>query len=131
MKYYLEEEKAEIEQIYSKFIKDDPEKWVEGWAKSTAKMLDKNKSEYKRFGVYWWAIKDLLRKYAPDKGKWYCGTDSDATMKKNAWHGDEYRTLVAGIMCFNDNGAPGGVCTWTDKNGELRQYVVYDEDAMV
>jgi len=97
-------------------------------AHNAAKMLSANKSWYKLFGVYWWAVKDCLRKYLGN-GKWYCGRQDDPLMKERAWHGSEFRTMLAAMYHSNDKQEITSACTWYDKDGESHQYTLYDADA--
>ena len=97
-------------------------------AHNAAKMLASHKSWYRLFGVYWWAVKDALRKYL-DNGKWYCGKQDDPLMKERAWHGSEFRTMLAAMFYMNDHHEITSACVWYDKEGESHQYTLYDPDA--
>lgn len=98
-------------------------------SKNISKMLGANKSWYKLFGVYWWSVKDCLRKYV-DNSKWYCGVQDDPLMKERAWHGSEFRTMLA-AMYHSSNASLEltSSCTWYDKDGEPHEYTLYDQDA--
>jgi len=100
-------------------------------AHNVMKMLKDHKSWYKLFGVYWWSVKDALRKYI-DNGAWYCGVQDDPLMKERAWHGSEFRTMVAAMYYMNERFNLFDLvsdCTWYDKDGESRRYTLYDPDA--
>ena len=97
-------------------------------AHNVVKMLKSNKSWYKLFGVYWWAVKDALRRYV-DNGAWYCGKQDDPLMKERAWHGSEFRTMLAAMYYSNDHREVTSACMWYDKNGETHQYTLSDPDA--
>ena len=97
-------------------------------AHNVVKMLKSNKSFYKLFGVYWWAVKDALRKHI-DNGEWYCGVQDDPLMKERAWHSSEFRTMLAAMYYMNEHRELTSVCMWFDKEGESRQYTLYDPDA--
>ena len=97
-------------------------------AHNVVKMLKTNKSFYKLFGVYWWAVKDALRKHI-DNGQWYCGVQDDPLMKERAWHGSEFRTMLAAMYYMNEHRELTSACVWFDKEGESRQYTLYDPDA--
>ena len=97
-------------------------------AHNVAKMLKERKTWYKLFGVYWWTIKDALRKYV-NNGAWYCGIQDDPLMKERAWHGSEFRTMVAAMYHLNEHQELTSACTWYDKEGESHQYTLSDPDA--
>jgi hypothetical protein len=98
-------------------------------AHNVVKMLAGNKSKYKLFGVYWWAVKDALRKYV-DNGEWYCGKQDDPLMKERAWHGSEFRTMLAAMFYYNEHHLEiTSACTWYDKDGESHEYTLLDPDA--
>ncbi|MDR0513390.1 MAG: hypothetical protein LBG93_09910 [Treponema sp.] len=97
-------------------------------AHNVVKMLSANKSWYKLFGVYWWAVKEALRKYV-DNSKWYCGIQDDPLMKERAWHGSEFRTMLAAMYHSNEKREITSACVWYDKDGESHQYTLYDADA--
>ena len=97
-------------------------------AHNVVKMLKSNKSFYKLFGVYWWSVKDALRKHI-DNGQWYCGVQDDPLMKERAWHGSEFRTMLAAMYYMNEHRELTSACVWFDKDGESRQYTLYDPDA--
>jgi hypothetical protein len=91
-------------------------------------MLDAKKSWYKTFGVYWWAVKDALRKYV-NNGKWYCGFQDDPLMKERAFHGSEFRTMLAAMFYSNDQSRALSGCVWYDKEGDSHPYTLFDADA--
>ena len=95
---------------------------------NVAKMLKENKSFYKLFGVYWWAVKDALRKYV-DNDAWYCGKQDDPLMKERAWHGNELRTMIAAMYYMNEHKEVTSSCVWHDKDGNSHQYTLFDSDA--
>jgi len=97
-------------------------------AHNVAKMLKEHKSWYKLFGVYWWTVKDALRKYV-DNGEWYCGVQDDPLMKERAWHGSEFRTMLAAMYRLNEHLELTSACIWYDKEGESHQYTLSDPDA--
>ena len=97
-------------------------------AHNVMKMLKSNKSYYKLFGIYWWAVKDALRKHV-DNGQWYCGRQDDPLMKERSWHGSEFRTMLAAMYYMNEHKETTSVCVWFDKDGEKHQYTLHDPDA--
>jgi hypothetical protein len=97
-------------------------------AHNAAKMLKSNRSWYRLFGVYWWAVKDALRKYLGN-GEWYCGIQDDPLMKERAWHGSEFRTMLAAMYYMNDHQELTPDCAWHDKDGESHRYTLSDPDA--
>jgi len=95
---------------------------------NVAKMLKEHKTWYKLFGVYWWAVKETLRKYV-DNGEWYCGIQDDPLMKERAWHGSEFRTMVAAMYHLNEHQELTSDFTWYDKKGGSHPYTLSDPDA--
>lgn len=94
-----------------------------------AEMLKKNKLIYKSFGVYWWAIKDALRQYYPDKTAWFMGSYNDELMKQRAWHGDLFRTVLAGMYYHGRQIDYVSEHQWTDSKGVEHWYTLFDENA--
>jgi len=97
-------------------------------AHNISKMLRNNNKLYRLFGVYWWAVKDALRKYVDD-GKWYCGKQDDPLTKERSWHGSEFRTMVAAMFRMNGNPGASPDCEWFDAGGESHPYTLADPDA--
>ena len=97
-------------------------------AHNVAKMLKHNKSQYKLFGVYWWVVKDALRKHV-NNGQWYCGVQDDPLMKERSWHGSEFRTMLAAMYYMNEHREITSACDWFDKDGERHRYTLHDPDA--
>lgn len=122
--YYSNELVDELE----KKVKLDKAMYANIQAHNVSKMLNQNKSWYKLFGVYWWAVKDALRKHVNNK-KWYCGIQDDPLMKERAWHGNEFRTMVAAMYHSNDKRMSSSACEWYDKNGDVHAYTLFDPDA--
>ena len=100
--------------------------YVEHTAKAIGQMLIKQPWLYKTFGVYWWAMKDALRKYAPKPGAWYMGKYDDVVMKARAWHGDEFRTILAAAHYHSDMGELKRDHEWFDKYGNEHIYALED-----
>jgi hypothetical protein len=97
-------------------------------ARNVSKMISSNKSWYKLFGVYWWAVKDALRKYVAAKA-WYRGVQDDPLMKERAWHGSEFRTMLAAMYYMNEHRMITSDCLWYDAEGGSHTYTLYDPDA--
>ena len=97
-------------------------------ARNVSKMLASNKSWYRLFGVYWWAVKDALRKYVHN-GAWYCGGQDDPLMKERSWHGSEFRTMLAAMYYMNEHRELSASCVWYDKEGGGHSYTLADPDA--
>jgi len=99
-------------------------------AHNAAKMLRAKRSYYKMFGVYWWAVKDALRKYV-NNGQWYCGIQDDPFMKERTWHGSEFRTILAAMYYMNDRQSITSGHEWYDKDGNARSYTLDDPDSYI
>ena len=97
-------------------------------ARNVSKMLTLKKSWYKLFGVYWWSVKDALRTYVHN-GAWYCGLQDDPLMKERAWHGSEFRTMLAAMYRLNDTKELSSACLWFDRDGGSHSYTLFDPDA--
>jgi len=122
--YYSDEFINELE----KKVKLDKAMYANIQAHNVVKMLKSNKSWYKLFGVYWWAVKDALRKYVGN-GQWYCGKQDDPLMKERAWHGSEFRTMLAAMYYSNNNKELTGSCEWYGHDGGIHNYTLSDPDA--
>lgn len=93
-----------------------------------AQVLEKNKIMYKMFGVYWWALKDALRKYI-NTDEWYCQRADDPLMKERAFHGDLFRTVLAAAYYQSEQIELRSSHTWYDANGNQHEYTLFDENA--
>ena len=110
----------------------DKAMYVNIQAHNVVKMLKSKRINYKLFGVYWWTVKDALRKHVNNK-EWYCGIQDDPLMKERAWHGSELRTMIAAMYYMNEQMNGRHVltsdCVWHDKEGGSHQYTLFDPDA--
>jgi hypothetical protein len=97
-------------------------------ARNVAKMLASNRAMYKMFGVYWWNVKDALRKHVNNK-EWYCGVQDEPLMKELGWHGNEFRTILAAMYYMNDHQVITSDHVWYDKDGNTHNYTLFDPDA--
>jgi hypothetical protein len=97
-------------------------------ARGFAKELDKDPMRYKMFGVYWWAMKDILRKYIHDISRWYCGSFFDPLMQSRADHGSRLRNLVAAVHYENNCHEYLDWHTWFDRDGGEHEYYLFDHD---
>jgi len=97
-------------------------------AHNVAKMLSSNRSMYKMFGVYWWNVKDALKKHV-DNGEWYCGIQDEPLMKERGWHGSEFRTILAAMYYMNEHQVITSDHVWYDADGDARDYTLFDPDA--
>jgi len=111
-------------------VKLDKNMYANIQAHNVVKMLKSKKENYKLFGIYWWAVKDAIRKYV-NNGAWYCGVQDDPLMKERAWHDSEYRTMVAAMFYMNDRREITSTHEWYDKDGEKHLYTLSDADAGV
>jgi hypothetical protein len=112
----------------SKHVQLDKVMYANLQAHNVAKMLAENKLTYKMFGVYWWNVKDALRKHV-DNGEWYCGVQDDPLMKERGWHGNDFRTMLAAMYYMNEHQTITSDCVWYGKDGETRTYTLFDPDA--
>lgn len=105
------------------------EPYVRNTALTVGGMLKKDSQIYKSFGVYWWAMKEALREYYPGKGEWFMGSYSDDLMKERAWHGDLFRTVLAGTYYHGRQMSYVSDHEWTDTKGVDHDYTLFDENA--
>lgn len=124
--YYSADEVDKLEQALTT---PGGESYVRRAALSIGKMLEKDPSLYKTFGVYWWAMKDALRKYYPDSSAWFMGEYQDALMYERAWYGSLFRTVLAAAYYHGQHLIITSSHDWTDSAGADQSYTLYDEDA--
>jgi len=122
--YYTNEFIDELE----KKVSLDKTMYANIQAHNVSKMLASNKSMYKMFGVYWWNVKEALRKHIGN-GEWYCGIQDDPLMKERGWHGSEFRTMLAVMYYMNDHQVITSDHEWYDKDGGMHNYTLFDPDA--
>ena len=103
--------------------------YVKRTALTIGDMLKKNPRIYKSFGVYWWAVKEALRRYYPDSDEWFTGSYSDDLTKERAWHGDLFRTVLAGTYYHGRQTSYSSDHSWTDAAGVDHDYTLFDENA--
>jgi hypothetical protein len=124
--FYTEDEvSALIPQLKVKGGED----YVIRTAKALGPMLIKAPSLYKLFGVCWWTIKDAIVRHAPIQGAWFMGGFFDFRMKARAWHGDEFRTVLAGAYYQSNHFDSNATHSWMDNEGEDHEYDLFDQDA--
>lgn len=92
-------------------------------------MLEDNPAMYKTFGVYWWAIKSALHKYYGNRSAWFMGPATDDLMMRRAWHGDLFRTVVAGAYFHSTQLSEVSDHEYTDDKGVDHPYTLFDADA--
>lgn len=104
------------------------ESYVRKAALGIASMLEKDPSIYKTFGVYWWAIKAAIKKYYSGKA-WFTGDYFDQLMYERAWHGSQFRTVLAGAIYQENHRLITSGHEYTGKDGEDYSYTLFDENA--
>jgi hypothetical protein len=92
-------------------------------------LLIENPNIYKTFGVYWWAVKNALQKYSNTPGAWFMGCADDPVMRERAWHGNEYRTLLAAMYFHKRHPVCSSRHRWTDVYGVEHSYTLFDPNA--
>lgn len=123
--YYSNED---VDQFAERLTVPGGEEYVKQAALAIGDMLVKRPDIYKTFGVYWWAMKEALRKYYP-KDAWFKGKYSDQLMRERAWHGSLFRTVLAAAVYHGQHDLITSAHEWTDAQGEEWQYTLIDEDA--
>lgn len=109
----------------------DAESFVSKAAKTFAPQLIERPELYQTFGVYWWAMKDALQKYAEEPDAWYMAHHDDPVMKQRAWHGSEFRTILAAVHFHERHPICSDRHRWTDAYGVEHDYILHDPDARV
>lgn len=107
------------------------EEYVRRTALAMGPMLVKKPEIYKSFGVYWWTMKDALKKYAGLPDAWFMGAGDDVVMKKRAWHGSAFRTILAANYFHSRQTEYTNKHRWTDGYGVEHDYTLFDPDAGV
>lgn len=124
--YYDEEFIDKLESM----LKTEPgEPYIDKVALGIPKILRSNLLAYKSFGVYWWAVKDVLRRYLKDSKDWFVGPYNDELMKENAWHGSEFRTILAAMYYHSNQMGYSSDHEWDDENEVEHHYTLFDENA--
>lgn len=98
-------------------------------AKTIGDMLETNKMIYKSFGVYWWAMKEALQAYCPNRNAWFMGTYTDHLMKERARHGSLFRSVLAAVYYHSQQDTYTSDHYWEDSDGIEHDYTLFDEDA--
>lgn len=86
--------------------------------------LKSNIQRYRVYGVYWWALKDVLARQGYDMG-----VETDKDMASLYKGGDDAETLVAADLFYLDmsNKKPVDNNRWTIDN-RRDDYILYDAD---
>ena len=113
---------------FSKRVTTPQDEYPVRAAKSAANMLKGDPAMYKRYGVYWWGLKALLKKYVHD-GSWYCGPFNDADMQTRADHGSEFRNALAAFVYFEFHPLKDPKSQWEGPDGVIHPYTLIDQDA--
>ncbi len=124
--YKLDPEKlAELtEETKARFCKrNPPNKFVEHGCSVFWWHLEQAISRYRQFGVYWWAVKDLLRRHGYNVGdetdeemiQEYCGANDEQTIVL----ADLFMKEVASQYVYGNQDYP---------INETETYTLYDED---
>ena len=122
--YYNNEFIYEIE----KSVRLDKVMYANIQAYNVARMLAENRLNYKMFGVYWWNVKDALRKHV-NNDEWYCRLQDEPLMKERGWHGSDFRTMLAAMYYMNEHQEITSDHVWYDSEGETHNYTLFDPDA--
>lgn len=98
-------------------------------AKSTLQLLQENPARYRNFGVYWFLMKELLKRYYTKDNLYMLGDYRDqSVIDRMPEHDDLQEALAAAIQTYRQNAMYGaGSTSFTDAEGE--SFVLFDEDA--
>ena len=124
--YYSNEN---VDEFVSQLKTEGGGTYLKKTSQALGKMLVAKPIQYKTFGVYWWAIKTMLRQYYPDKKVWFMGDYFDTLMLGRAWHGDLFRTVVAGCYYHGQQLFITSTHSYDSKKGAVRNYTLFDENA--
>ena len=119
---YTDEFVTEIVKHYGKTEKD-----LKSAALGIAEVVRRNAENYYIYGPYWWAVKDLIKKYV-HTSEWFTGDYMDYMTLETAWHGTELRTICAAVN-YQDEQIMQTPCHSVLINGQECSYTLYDEDA--
>lgn len=107
----------------------DAGSFVQRAVAAVAPQLIEKPELYLTYGVYWWAVKSALQKYADTPDAWYMAHHDDPVMKQRAWHGSEFRTILAAVYYQKKHPICCSMHRWTDAYGVEHGYVLHDPDA--
>jgi phosphopantetheinyl transferase (holo-ACP synthase) len=120
---------ADIDELEKTIGNRGGEAFIRRVVLSVGKLLEKKRSIYKTFGVYWWAMKEALRKYYPVRTAWFMGGYQDMLMYERSWHGSLFRTVLAAANYHKGQISVTAYHEYTGRNGESCNYTLQDEDA--
>ena len=105
------------------------EQYLNAQARNIAQILRKNPKNFETFGMYWFHIKELLQKRAPNSTAWWSGPYRNDYIYECSERGDELLNVLQAVLYYQDN--------WTKnpeqyfvRNGDSWQYSAFDEDYM-
>lgn len=104
------------------------EAYLEMMKVNIPKMLKSDKNNYKLFGVYWWGVKDFLRRCVHDN-EWYCGSIENQLVMERANHGSDFRNLVAAMHFAHNNINRLNRAEYYDKDENYHDDLLLDENA--
>ena len=126
MSFYDE---TEVDHLASQ-IQDSETDYLKNMAKNLGTVLVKNPQYYLNFGVYWWAIKKALWQYYSGQA-WFMKQNMDQRILEKCWHGDLFRTCLAGMYYQHTELQMDGddQHIYLDDEGNTYHYSLYDSDS--
>ncbi len=125
--YYSDEDIDQFASQVTANLSTYPKKMTQ----AAVSLLHQRPSSYLRFGVYWWGLKSLIKKFFPNENSWFCGPYEDSVMEARADHGSEFRNVLAAWVYFENHPLEDPKSQWEDSAGVIHPYSLYDADSPV
>ncbi len=103
--------------------------WLKRFAIQVGPLLERSPTVYRTFGVYWWAVKTALQKFYGNPAAWFMGPYMDSKMRGQCWHGDLFRTVLAGAYYHQGEIFNTPDHEYVDSGGNELPYSLFDENA--
>ena len=107
--------------------KKTEEQYMKDASRDLGKILRKKPMDYRSFGPYWWAVKEMLKKNYKGKA-WFMGNSDDPVVKNRNWHGTLFRTVIAGLHFHGEEIEYKSNHSYEHK-GIQKPYTLVDHDA--
>ena len=85
--------------------------------------LKKNIRHYRQYGVYWWALKDVLRRQ-----DYNVGDETDKSIERIYRGADDAQTIVAADMFYEDMAGKVTADNMDWQLSDTEEYRLWDED---
>jgi len=126
MSLYTDED---IDKLQEQVTEKNETKYLQQAADGVGKLLIESPQRYKTFGVYWWAIKEMLKKHYTGSKAWFQGNDENPIIKSRNWHKTLYRTCLAGLYFHGQQDEHKSDFSYDHQGGKVG-YTLIDHDAV-